>query len=60
MLNYGIIKEVVNYSKRLGQKISKKFTYSITTNGTLIDSEIENFLLQNRIETQISVDGKKE
>lgn len=38
----------------------RTFSYTITTNGTLLTPEIENYLISNQIKTQISIDGPKE
>ncbi|MDZ5255179.1 PapB family radical SAM/SPASM ranthipeptide maturase [Clostridium sp. LIBA-8841] len=60
LLNFKLIKEVVNYCKIKEKKYNKKFSYTITTNGTVINDEIEEFLVENNISIQISIDGVKE
>lgn len=60
LLNFNLIKEVVKYCKMLEIDKGKKFTYSITTNGTLINREIEKFLEDNHFTIQISLDGLKD
>ncbi|WP_328801493.1 radical SAM protein [Paenibacillus sp. LX16] len=57
LLNIEVIKEVVAYTKLKQEKSNKRVTYSMTTNGTLISKEIENFLLDHHISIQISLDG---
>lgn len=60
LLNMDLVKSVVEYSKNIGEERKKKFTFTITTNGTLIDEEIEKYLTDNHIVTQISIDGAKD
>lgn len=60
LLNFKLIKEVVEYCKKREKETGKQFRYSITTNGTLINEKIEKFLKDNKFVIQISIDGKKE
>ena len=60
LLKFDVIKKVVLYCKRKEAEIGKKFYFSITTNGTLINEEIEQFLIENKFAVQISIDGTKE
>lgn len=60
LLNLPLIKDVVNYCTKQGIIYNKKFLYTITTNGTLITKEIEEYLLSSGIAVQISIDGNRE
>lgn len=60
LLNFGLIKEVVKYCSMKESETGRTFSYTITTNGTLLTPEIEDFLISNQIKTQISIDGTKE
>lgn len=60
LLKFDIIKKVVSYCKNKEAVIGKKFYFSITTNGTLINKEIEEFFIENKFAVQISIDGTKE
>ncbi|NLZ82750.1 MAG: SPASM domain-containing protein, partial [Clostridiales bacterium] len=42
------------------QKVDKKVTFSITTNGTLLDDEKIQFLADHKINVMLSFDGTKE
>jgi uncharacterized protein len=55
-LKFEIIKSVVNYCK------SKNFKAKIyaTTNGTIINDEIIDFIIENEIHVMFSLDGYKE
>lgn len=60
LLNYELVKKVVEYTKMIAQSSSRKFTYSMTTNATLITPEIEQFIKENKISITVSMDGNKE
>ncbi|MEM3712271.1 MAG: radical SAM protein [Thermoproteota archaeon] len=59
LLNFRLIKDVVNYVK---QNYSKRYqiSFTITTNGTLLTSEIIDFLLSNNFSIFVSLDGPRE
>lgn len=54
------IKELVPYIREYEKKTGKKININMTTNGTLITQEIEDYLIKNQIGVQISIDGDKE
>lgn len=56
LLNYQIIRTVVEYAK----KRSVKIKYSIITNGTLINPEIADYFKENHVNIGLSIDGIKE
>lgn len=60
LLNMHLIKYVIKYTKQIEEKSNKKFSFCMTTNGTLLTSEIEKYLLDNKVSIQISFDGNKE
>lgn len=60
LLNFPLLKKVVEYCKQISADTGKKFSYTITTNGTLITDSIEKYLIENKIVCQISLDGTKE
>lgn len=60
LLDFSMIKEVVYYAKELEKNFNKKISFSITTNGTLITDEIEQFLKDHKFSVRISIDGEKE
>lgn len=59
LLNFTLVKEVVDYCHKKEKEIGKKFRFSMTSNGTLINKEIEEFIIENNIRLQISIDGDK-
>ncbi|CAM1340023.1 SPASM domain-containing protein [Tenacibaculum amylolyticum] len=60
LLNFPLIKTVVDYCVKKEKEISKKIGFEIVTNGTKFDDEINNFLNHFNFEVTISFDGDKE
>lgn len=59
LLKFDLIKEVIAYCCEKEKETNKKFGFTMTTNGTLINKEIEDFIIDNKIKVQISIDGDK-
>lgn len=59
LMNFEVVKESVAYGKRLEEKKGKKFYFTITTNGTLLDDEKISFINENMDNIVISIDGRK-
>lgn len=59
LLCFNLVKKIVEYCKDKEKTIGKKFTYNMTTNGTLLNDEINEFIIQNKIGTMISIDGNR-
>lgn len=57
LINFELIKKVTDYVRKIENTTDKRFFLSMTTNGTLIDEEKRKFILENKINTQISFDG---
>ncbi len=57
LLNFKLIKKVIDYSNENYKKYFGDIIYSITTNGTLLDNYIINYLIDNDVATYISLDG---
>jgi len=58
LLEFDSIKNLLIYIKK--QYPYKKITYSLTTNGTVFDDEIIQFLSDNQFNLTVSIDGPKE
>jgi radical SAM protein with 4Fe4S-binding SPASM domain len=56
LLNFSIIKYVVNKTK----SYENKFSFSITTNGTILSTEIIEFVKKNNITVLFSLDGNEQ
>ena len=60
LLNFPVIKEVVHYCEKIERDSGIRFVFGITSNGTLINSEMERFFMEHKIQVKISLDGDKE
>jgi uncharacterized protein len=60
LLNFPLIEQTVDYANQQGAAHGKKFSFSLTTNGSLLSEEIIAFLKSHKIKTTISIDGGKE
>ena len=58
LLAFNLIKKCVAYAKENIQ--GKELHFNMTTNGTLLTTEIMDFLVENRFQLLISLDGDKE
>jgi len=56
LLKFGMIKKIVDYSKRKNEKCR----FNITTNGTLLNKEIIDFFYNKNMTVLISLDGPEE
>lgn len=57
LLNFEIIKYLVDYAKELNKKYKKSLGFSLVTNLTLINEEILEFLIKEHIGVCTSLDG---
>lgn len=60
LLCFDLIKKIIGYCKDKEKTSGKKFIYNMTTNGTLLNDEINEFIIQNKIGTMISIDGNRD
>lgn len=60
LLNKPVLKFAVDYSQRLAKLHGKSVYYSMTTNGTLIDDEIIDYIKRYNFGLMVSLDGPKE
>ena len=59
-MNFGVVKEVVEYGRTLEKKYDKHFRFTFTTNGILLNDEMMEFANQEMDNVVLSVDGRKE
>jgi uncharacterized protein len=60
LMNFEVVKNTVLYAKTESEKVSKKFLFTITTNGMLLKGEIADFLNREMDNVVLSLDGRKE
>lgn len=58
LLNFPLIKEVVAYARSLEEKHHKRFRFTVTTNGVLLDDEKIDFINREMYNVVLSVDGR--
>ena len=59
LINFSLIKKIVTYCRKKETE-TKKFSFTMTSNGTILNNEIETYLQNNKIHLQISIDGNQE
>lgn len=60
LLNLGVVKQTVEYAKSEGEKAGKKFLFTLTTNGVLLNEETAKWLNDEMENVVLSVDGRRE
>ncbi|MBN2422225.1 His-Xaa-Ser system radical SAM maturase HxsB [Candidatus Woesearchaeota archaeon] len=59
LVNFDIVKFIINYAKKLNSEYKKDLRFSIVTNLTLMNDEILKFLEDNKVGICTSLDGPK-
>jgi len=59
LLNFQVIKEIVNYSRNIEKKYNKNFRFTLTTNGLLLNDENIKYINQEMHNVVLSLDGRK-
>jgi uncharacterized protein len=60
LMNFDVVKEIVAYGRELEKHHNKKFRFTMTTNGVLLDDEIMEYLNQEMSNVVLSIDGRKD
>jgi len=60
LLNFRVVREVVEYANRRAEVLHKNVGYAMTTNLTLMTEGIADFLVAHQVNVMVSVDGNKE
>ncbi len=59
LLNWEVVKQLVAYGRELEKTNNKKFRFTLTTNGTLLNDEIMEFVNKEMSNLVLSLDGRK-
>jgi uncharacterized protein len=59
-MNWEVVKQLVAYGRSLEEEHHKKFRFTITTNGVLLNDEILEFVNKEMGNMVLSIDGRKE
>ncbi|NLD34507.1 MAG: thioether cross-link-forming SCIFF peptide maturase [Clostridiales bacterium] len=60
LLNWAVVKQLVAYGRSLEQKHNKRFRFTLTTNGVLVDDEVIDFCNREMHNVVLSLDGRPE
>lgn len=60
LMNWQVVKDLVAYGRSLEEPYHKKFRFTLTTNGVLLNEEVLEFVNREMANVVLSVDGRKE
>ena len=60
LMNWQVVKDLVAYGRSLEEPHHKKFRFTLTTNGVLLDDDILEFANKEMGNLVLSIDGRKE
>lgn len=60
LMNFDVVKSVVEYGREQGLKHGKNIRFTMTTNATLLNDEIIDYLDRNMGNIVLSIDGRKD
>ncbi|KJS01834.1 MAG: radical SAM protein [Peptococcaceae bacterium BRH_c4a] len=59
LLNFDVLRMLVDYGRSLGREKGKEIKFTVTTNAILLDGRIGDFLNKNDISVILSIDGRQ-
>ena len=60
LMNWDVVKKLVEYGREREKETGKHFRFTLTTNGVLIDDEVIDFCNKEMHNVVLSLDGRKE
>lgn len=60
LLNFDVVKKLVAYARSREKETGKRFRFTLTTNGMLIDDDVIEFSNREMYNVVLSLDGRKE
>lgn len=60
LMNFQVVKDLVAYGRSREAECNKKFRFTLTTNGVLLDDEVMEFANKEMANVVLSIDGRKE
>lgn len=60
LMNWNVVKEIVAYGRELERIHDKRFRFTLTTNGVLLNDEVQEFVNREMDNVVLSLDGRKE
>ncbi len=59
LLNFDVVKKLVDYGRKREKEFGKNFRFTLTTNGVLLDEEKIRYINENMENIVLSIDGRK-
>lgn len=60
LMNFDVVKQLVEYARSIEKEKGKNFRFTLTTNGVLIDDDVINFANREMSNVVLSLDGRKD
>lgn len=60
LMNFDVVKSLVQYARSIEKEHGKNFRFTLTTNGVLIDDDVIEFANREMSNVVLSLDGRKE
>ncbi len=60
LMNWQVVKDLVAYGRKQEKLYDKRFRFTLTTNGVLLNDEIQKFINREMDNVVLSLDGRKE
>ena len=60
LMNWDVVKDLVRYAREIEGALGKRFRFTLTTNGVLLDDEVTEFANREMHNVVLSLDGRKE
>lgn len=58
-MNWDVVKQLTNYGRSIEKKHNKRFRFTLTTNGVLLNDEMTEFANREMSNVVLSIDGRK-
>lgn len=60
LMNFDVVKKLVEYARSVEKEAGKNFRFTLTTNGMLVDDDVIDFSNREMSNVVLSLDGRKE
>ncbi len=60
LMNFGVVKQIVEYARSREKECNKNFRFTITTNGILLNDDNTEFINKEMSNVVLSLDGRKD
>lgn len=60
LMNFQVVKDLVAYGRSREKECNKRFRFTLTTNGILLDDDVMEFANKEMANVVLSIDGRKE